>query len=121
MRFTIDPHSPLAPFEQLRSQVVEAIDVGDLPAGSRLPTVRALALELGLAPNTVARAYRQLEQACVVRTRGRLGTFVEHPGQANERAAFEAAQEYARRARELGVADDDALRLLRDAQRGLTA
>jgi len=112
----LDPHSATAPFEQIRAQFVAAIRSGVLAPGTRLPTVRSLAQELGLATNTVARAYRELEQAGVVQTRGRLGTFVEASG-ATERAAFAAAQEYVRRVRELDVDDDGALRWVLDALR----
>jgi len=63
-------------FDQLRNQIIEAIRAGTLPPGARLPTVRELAGELGLAVNTVARAYRELEIAGIVETRGRFGTFV---------------------------------------------
>jgi len=77
--------------------------------------VRRLAEDLGLAPNTVARAFKELEQAGVVQTRGRLGTFVQLTGAATERAAFAAAQDYARRVRALGLSDDDAVRWVRTA------
>src|SRR6202012_3600876 len=68
-------------FDQLRNQIIEAGRAGPLPPGSRLPTVRELAGELGLAVNTVARAYRELETAGIVETRGPFGTFVAraHP------------------------------------------
>ena len=113
----LDARSAVAPYEQIRSQIVAAVRSGDLPPGSRLPTVRRLAGDLGLAANTVARAYRELEQAGVVTTRGRLGTFVETSGAAADRAAFAAAQEYVRRARELGLDDDAAVGRVRDALR----
>ena len=76
MRFTIDQASPEPPFEQLRAQVAAAVATGELPAAEKLPTVRQLAADLGLAANTVARAYRELEADGVVATRGRRGTFV---------------------------------------------
>lgn len=117
MNLAIDPHSSVPPYEQIRSQVADAVGSGALLAGTRLPTVRRLAQDLGLAPNTVARAYRALEQACVVQTRGRLGTFVDVAGEAFERAAFDAAQDYVRRTDELGLDDDDAVRWVRDALR----
>ena len=113
----LDPHSATAPYEQIRAQFVAAIRSGALVPGTRLPTVRALAQDLGLAPNTVARAYRELEQAGVVQTRGRRGTFVEASGEAAERAAFAAAQDYVRRVRALGVDDDGAVRWVSDALR----
>ena len=112
---TLDPDSSVPPYEQIRVRVVEAVRSGALAPGMRLPTVRRLAEDLGLAPNTVARAFRELEQAGVVQTRGRAGTFVETSGNATERAAFAAAAEYARRARDLGQDDDDAVRWVRDA------
>ena len=71
---TIDSASPVPPFEQLRGGLVDAISSGELAAGQRLPTVRRLADDLGLAPGTVARAYRELEASGVIETRGRNGT-----------------------------------------------
>jgi DNA-binding transcriptional regulator YhcF (GntR family) len=73
---TIDPQGSVAPYEQLRSQVAARVADGRLPSGTRLPTVRATATALGLAANTVAKAYRALETDGVVETEGRRGTFV---------------------------------------------
>ncbi len=73
---TFDPESSVAPYAQIRDQVVEGITGGELCAGARLPTVRGLAAELGLAVNTVAKAYKQLEAEGHVVTRGRNGTVV---------------------------------------------
>ena len=72
----LDSGSEVAPSEQLRAQLARRAASGELTAGTRLPTVRALATELGLAPNTVAKAYRQLETDGVVTTEGRRGTFI---------------------------------------------
>ncbi len=72
----IDPDSPVPPFEQLRSQIDTAIRTGLLIPGTQLPTVRQLAGDLGLAPNTVARAYKTLEASGLVEGRGRRGTRV---------------------------------------------
>ena len=74
--FVIDPDSAVPPFEQLRSQVATRVARGDLPPGTRLPTVRQTASDLRLAVNTVARAYRELEIAGVVTKRRTAGTFV---------------------------------------------
>ena len=63
-------------FDQLRTQVIDGVRDGALPPGARLPTVRDLAGQLGVAANTVARAYRELESAAIIETRGRFGTFV---------------------------------------------
>jgi DNA-binding transcriptional regulator YhcF (GntR family) len=100
----IDPDGALPPYEQVRNQLAERIDTGELAPGERLPTVRGLATELGLAANTVARAYRELEQAGIVATRGRKGTFVvDAADQPWRRDAEAAAEAYAARLRELGV------------------
>lgn len=104
----VDPASPVPPFEQLRLQLVEQVRSGALPAGVRLPTVRRLADDLGLAPNTVARAYRELEQAGVVETRGRHGTFVALSSDDAIRHAQEAARAFVARLRALGIPDADA-------------
>ncbi|WNB86667.1 GntR family transcriptional regulator [Cellulomonas sp. ATA003] len=115
MHLTVDPLSSVAPYEQVRLQITALADDGTLAPGTRLPTVRSLAETLGLAANTVARAYRELEGAGVVETRGRQGTFVAASGDARERAAFEAARDYLRRARSLGLDDDAAVAWVRQA------
>lgn len=109
----IDDSSGVPPFEQVRDAIREAVDAGALEAGFRLQPVRALAADLDLAPNTVARAYKELEALGVVETRGRAGTFVA--GRGAERALREAASDYASTVRDLGVAEDAALAAVRRA------
>lgn len=111
----IDPGSTVPPSEQVRRQIAEQAATGAVAPGHRLPTVRGLAEDLGLAVNTVAKAYRELEQAGVVVTRGRSGTFVAVRGEDAQREGQVAARAYARRAAELGLAPDVALRLVREA------
>lgn len=106
-----------APYEQVRAQIAEQARAGALPVGYRLPTVRGLAESLGLAANTVAKAYRALESDGVIETRGRNGTFVAAAGSAAEREAASAAQAYAERVRRLGLSEGDALAAVRDALR----
>jgi DNA-binding transcriptional regulator YhcF (GntR family) len=101
--FAIDAHSATPPYEQVRAQVVAGALDGSLPAGTKLPTVRALADQLGIAPNTVARAYRELESAGAIETRGRSGSFVALSTDAAERTLQEAAAGYAARSRSLGI------------------
>ena len=72
----VDPTSELPVFEQIQTQVADRVASGAVPAGARLPPVRALAEELGVAPGTVAKAYRALEQEGFVVTAGRHGTVV---------------------------------------------
>ena len=111
MNLTVDPSSGVPPFEQVRDAIREQVDGRTLEAGSRLPPVRALADDLGLAPGTVARAYKELEALGVVETRGRAGTFVT--GSGVERSLREAASSYVASVRALGVADDEALAAVR--------
>lgn len=103
------------PYEQIKTQIREARDSGEYPAGHRLPTVRQLAADLGLAPNTVARAYRELEASGDIETRGRHGSFVTGTAETARKAAGAAASEYLGRVRSLGLSDDDAVALLRYA------
>lgn len=109
----LDPDSPLPPFEQVRAQLAAAIDRGGLEPSVRLPTVRRLAADLGLAVNTVAKAYRQLELAGLIETRGRQGTFVAGAPSAQRASALRAAQEFVRRMHELGIGDAEASAILR--------
>jgi DNA-binding transcriptional regulator YhcF (GntR family) len=113
---TVDPHGAEPPFEQIRAQIAGQIDDGTLAAGDRLPTVRRLADDLGVAANTVARAYRELEQARLIETRGRAGSFVAGAGV--EREARAAASAYVERVRALGLSPDEALGLVRSALPG---
>jgi DNA-binding transcriptional regulator YhcF (GntR family) len=110
---TIDPSSDRPPFEQVRSQLAAAIETGTLAPAERLPPVRRMAGELGLAVNTVARAYRELELAGYVETRGRHGTFVEAAPSPTRSSARDAARAFVRAVRALGIGDAEALALLR--------
>lgn len=108
---TLDPDSTEPPYEQVREQLRTQVVSGELTPGSRLPTVRALAAELGIATNTVARAYRELEALGAIETRGRAGSVVTGGGV--DRAAREAAHEYVGRLRALGVGMDEGVALVR--------
>jgi DNA-binding transcriptional regulator YhcF (GntR family) len=114
----VDPTSDQPPFDQLRTQVARRAASGDLPPGTRLPTVRALAAELGLAANTVARAYRELEADGVVVTEGRRGTFVATTDAAASGDASEAAAAYVSAVRRLGLSRAEATRLVEQAWPG---
>ena len=113
--FEVDPNSAVAPYEQIRVQVIEAVRSGVLVPGSRMPTVRRLAEELGLAANTVARSYRELEHDGVIETRGRNGSFVSATGDPTRQQAQLAASAYADRVTQLGVDAPEALELVRAA------
>lgn len=112
MTVRIDPSSPVPPYEQLRAHIGASILGGYLEEGHQLPPIRQLAADLDLAPGTVARAYRELESAGLVVSRGRRGTRVASPRDRTDgwdARLTEAAQQFAEIARELGVEVDDAL------------
>jgi DNA-binding transcriptional regulator YhcF (GntR family) len=112
---TIDPNTQTPPYEQVRSQFAQQITDRVLPVGAKLPTVRALATELRLAANTVAKAYRELEEAGLIETRGRAGTFVSAGGQRSRVVIQQAARAYAEQARALGVDAEEAMSIVRAA------
>nr|WP_081620635.1 GntR family transcriptional regulator [Nocardiopsis potens] len=116
---SVDQGSHVPPFEQVREQIGGLIADGSLAPGARLPPVRRLAADLGLAPNTVARAYRELEHAGLVRGRGARGTFVlpaaeeRAGGRAPDPSAVRAAaRELARSALRAGLGRDELLALV---------
>ncbi len=112
----IDPNSAVAPFDQIRAQYASAISDGTLTPGTKLPTVRRLAEDLGLAVNTVARAYRELEAEGLIETRGRAGTVVASRADAAAQAEIAAhALAYFTHARRLGITLDEAIQALREA------
>ncbi|MFD9906198.1 GntR family transcriptional regulator [Streptomyces sp. NPDC059063] len=106
-----------APYEQVRAQIAEQARGGTLPVGYKLPTVRGLAESLGLAANTVAKAYRALEEDGVIETRGRNGTFVAAAGDAAAKGAAGAARAYAERVHRLGLTQEAATAAVHDALR----
>jgi DNA-binding transcriptional regulator YhcF (GntR family) len=112
---TIDPASAVPPFEQIRTQLAHQIRERVLPVGARLPTVRQTAADLGLAVNTVARAYRELEEAGLIETRGRAGTFVAAAGDLARERAVRAARQYAETVAGLGLDPAEALAIVRAA------
>ena len=106
---SVNPQSAVPPFEQLRVQLIDQIRSGQLSAGTRLPTVRRLAEDLGIAPNTVARAYRELETDEFIETRGRNGSFVSAQGDSSTQQGQLAARAFADRIAQLGLDPEDAL------------
>ncbi|MFN2490581.1 MAG: GntR family transcriptional regulator [Actinomycetota bacterium] len=117
MILRIEPDSHVPPYEQIRSQIATMAASGVLREGTRLPAIRQLASDLGLAGGTVARAYRELEQAGITTTRGRHGTFVEKvispAGVGRELEA--AAGSFVARAMQLGVDPAPAVESVRRA------
>ncbi len=117
MEISIDPDSAVPPFEQVRGGIAERVNDGSLAVGTKLPTVRALARDLGIAANTAARAYRELEHAGLLETRGRAGTFVSSSGDRTRARAQKAARTYAEVVHGLGLSSDEALAIVTAALR----
>ena len=123
MILRVDPHSPVPPYEQIRSQIATMAATRVLDEGARLPAIRQLASDLGLAGGTVARAYRELEQQGVIATRGRHGTFVlgPPPGPATDDELRQAARDFAVRATQLGVSQREAMDSVKQALKTVDA
>ena len=119
LSIAVDLLSPVPPYEQIRQQVGAHVAAGLLRTGDRLPTVRALAGRLGLATNTVARAYQELEADGLVSTRRRVGTVVTAERGAGEEpvsaAVLAAADQLAAQARRAGMAEAQVLAVVRGA------
>lgn len=110
----LDADDPTPPYEQLRRQVADLVGAGVLAHGTRLPSVRQLAADLRLAPGTVARAYRELEAAGLLRSRRGAGTVVTAPAPARPDDARgllvgRLLAEAVARARALGATPDEVL------------
>lgn len=113
--WTINESAAVPPFEQLRGQIIAAIGDGSLAPGHKLPAVRRMAADLGIAPNTVARTYRELEQLGFVETRGRNGTVVATLGDNAHRKAQQAATDYVAATSTLGLSAAESLAVVATA------
>lgn len=114
----IDSSNATPVFEQLRMQILGLVRSGDLIAGTKIPTVRGLAEELKIAPNTVAKTYRELEQQGIIETRGRSGSFVASGGDPSQDIAARAATDYVKAIRSIGLTDDQARSFVDSALKG---
>ncbi len=123
MKIVVDTETGLAPWRQVHDQVVHAVTTGALAEGTRLPPIRQLARDLGLASGTVARAYRELEAAGWVTTARARGTVVTvPPGRpAPAELLLAAATAYLTQARDLGADLETALNAVRAADAGSAA
>lgn len=114
MLLRVDADLPLPVYEQIRTQVARLAVSGQTAAGTRLPTIRQLASDLGLSKGTVERAYELLKDDGVVERRGRAGTFLSVRPTSGAAAhglvdLDEAADAFAVIVRQLGVEEADAL------------
>lgn len=119
VQFAIDLHSGVPVYRQLIDQVRGGIASGSLTAGDQLPTVRQLAVDLAINPNTVMRAYRELELGGLLETHQGTGTFIaekkmEGKPAERERQLLQMAGEFAARAGAAGFTLEDLIDRLRD-------
>jgi GntR family transcriptional regulator len=117
LQVVVDNDSGLAPWRQVHDQIVRVIISGALRPGSRLPSIRQLSRDLGLATGTIARVYRELETAGWVSTARARGTVVAEPTTYPDPTIVlrTAATEFAALARDLGADSDTAAKAVRDA------
>lgn len=111
---TVDTSSAISPVEQIRSQLAAQIRAGRLPADARLPSVRQLAADLRVSAGSVAKAYRELESAGLIRTARAAGTRV-NPGHATTEPLLQAAEILAHQAMSEGLSLTEAQGLLAHA------
>ncbi len=117
MILSVDPSRALPVYEQVREQIRRMVAAGTLTPGTRLPTIRQLAADLGLAKGTIERAYELLEGDAVIERHGRNGTFVAEVAPSTKReqtVGLElAAEALVIVARQLGADEDAVVRALR--------
>ena len=112
--FAINASGPDPIWRQIEEGVRRLVALGALTPGAAVPSVRDLARELRVNPNTVARAYRELEAAGILETRGRFGTFVARADPADAAMAT-AAHTYVTAALALGIGKAEALQYVETA------
>ncbi|WP_235503688.1 MULTISPECIES: GntR family transcriptional regulator [Micrococcales] len=110
--FALSTTNRVPPYAQLRRRLVEARHTGELESGTRIPPVRKLAAALGLASNTVAKAYKELEASGVVETKGRAGSYIR-PKSTVENKALRLTRKYLTSLAEIGIYGDEAEAFLR--------
>jgi GntR family transcriptional regulator len=118
-QFGLDLHSGMPVYRQIIDQVRGGIAARTLAPGDQLPTVRQLAVDLAINPNTVLRAYRELELGGLLETHQGTGTFIadrkmEHGGAERERQLAQMAGEFAARAGAAGFTVEELLERLRE-------
>lgn len=111
-KWKLDPVSTVPPFEQIRLRILDLSASGSLAVGTKLPSVRSFATDLGVAANTVARAYRELEQAGIVVTAGRSGTVIASGGDLIQAQVAASAQAFAAVVNALGMPAPKALSIV---------
>jgi GntR family transcriptional regulator len=125
IEFQLDTASGVATYLQLVQQVHQALQLGMLEPGDQLPTAQQVVAKLAINPNTVLKAYRDLEREGLVRPRPGLGTFVVATLPRNDPAAqarfLTSMSQWLRKARAAGLTPDDIEAIYRTAFRNCFA
>jgi GntR family transcriptional regulator len=125
IEFQLDTRSGVATYLQLVQQVHQALQLGMLEPGDRLPTAQQVVARLAINPNTVLKAYRDLEREGLVRARSGLGTFIvasmPHTDPAAQAKFLTSMTTWLSKAREAGLGPDDIEAIYRTAVRNLFA
>ena len=121
-QFGLDLHSGVPVYRQIIDQVAGGIAAGALAGGDQLPTVRQLAVDLSINPNTVIRAYRELEIRGVLETQQGTGTFISHrkaprDDAGRQRRLSQLAGEFAARTGSEGFTVEELIEQMQDLQR----
>lgn len=121
-QFGLDLHSGVPVYRQIIDQVIGGIATNALAGGNQLPTVRQLAVDLAINPNTVIRAYRELEIRGVLETQQGTGTFISHQrvqrdGNERQRRLSQLVGELAARAGSEGFTVEELIEQLQDLRR----
>ena len=117
--FRLEMQSGVPVYRQIIDQVLGGIAAGTLSAGDQLPTVRQVAVDLSINPNTVVRAYRELEIRGVLETQQGTGTFIsrqklKHDEVERQRALSQLVNEFVSRAGAAGFTVDELVKELND-------
>src|SRR5579862_4569466 len=119
--FRLDLHSGVPVYRQIIDQVMGGIAAGVLSGGDQLPTVRQVAVDLAINPNTVGRAYRELEIRGVLETQQGTGTFISHQevkrdDVERQRQLSQLVSDFVARAGSAGFTIEDLMEQLHDRQ-----
>ena len=119
--FRLDAHSGVPVYRQLIDQVMGGMATGTLAGGDQLPTVRQVAVDLSINPNTVVRAYRELEIRGILETQQGTGTFISHQKVKRDeverrRQLEQLVSDFVARAGAAGFTLEDLLEQLQDRQ-----
>lgn len=116
--FSLDNGSGVPVYRQIINQIENAVVSGRMAVGDRLPTIRSLAVSLKINPNTIAKAYNELEIRGIVQTQVGSGTYIADKkpdvARARQKKLREAVERFLQEAGELGAGKDEVIKLLED-------